>query len=364
VGREFFKNQHPVIRKSASGTWGFRYYDREGARKRCGGFTTKGEARRAADDLVIKLRTGITPVSVAETVTFAEFVDIYLAQHDASAARLAKLRWALGKAKDAFGTVPIDLLDAPTLGRWRLALPERQRAEAFRPVRQVLEAAVQWRLIPHNPARGVKNPSVLAEEVVPFQSWDEVFALAYELGEYGPLVRFNAATGLRPEEWLALERHDIDRKQRRVTVRRTYVAGRGPIEFQGKTDRSIRSVPLLQIALDALDEIQPRIDTRLLFPNRSGGFMNLNNFRNRDWYPALEAAGLDKRGPYALRHTYATFLLDQGMSIFKVARWMGTSAEMIERHYGHWLIDSDERELGRLDKAFGLSALDVDTLSS
>jgi hypothetical protein len=51
-----------------------------------------------------------------------------------------------------------------------------------------------------------------------------------------------------------------------------------------------------------------------------------------------------------LRHTYATFLLDQGMSIFKVARWMGTSAEMIERHYGHWLIDSDERELGRLDR--------------
>lgn len=68
--------------------------------------------------------------------------------------------------------------------------------------------------------------------------------------------------------------------------------------------------------------------------------------------------------PNALRHTHATFLLDQGMSIFKVARWMGTSAEMIERHYGHRLIDSDERELDRLDSAFDLGSADADALPS
>jgi len=52
------------------------------------------------------------------------------------------------------------------------------------------------------------------------------------------------------------------------------------------------------------------------------------------------------------------------MSIFKVARWMGTSAEMIERHYGHRLIDSDERELDRLDSAFDLGSADADALPS
>ena len=219
-------------------------------------------------------------------------------------------------------------------------------------------------MIAYNPAIAVKNPSVRAKEVLPFQSWAEVLAVAYEIGEYGPLVRFNAATGLRPEEWLPLERSDIDRKNRRVTIRRTYVAGRGVVEFKGKTAESIRSVPLLQVALDALDELSPRIDTRFLFPNSSGGIINLNNFRMRDWYPALESAGLARRGPYALRHTYATFLLDQGMSLFKVARWMGTSAEMIERHYGHWLTDSDERELGRLDNAFNIGSPDADAIPS
>jgi hypothetical protein len=50
--------------------------------------------------------------------------------------------------------------------------------------------------------------------------------------------------------------------------------------------------------------------------------------------------------------------------VFKVARWMGTSAEMIERHYGHRLIDSDGRELDRLDRAFDLGSSDTDAFSS
>ena len=363
MGREFFKHQRPEVKKAPSGTWGFRYYDRQGKRKRTGGYKTKGEARLAADALVSKARSGTDPVLLGQSLPFDELVDKYLAQHDASEARLAKMQWGLSKARQAFGSVPIDQLDPPTLGESRLSLPERQRAEVFGTVRQVLAAAVQWQMISHNPASAVKNPTVRALEVVPFQSWAEVFAVAHEIGEYGALVRFAAATGLRPEEWLALEHSDIDRKTRRVTVRRTYVAGRGLEEFEGKTAGSIRSVPLLQIALDALDELEPVIGTPV-FPNRSGGFMNLNNFRSRDWYPAVESAGLAKRGPYALRHTYATFMLDQGMPILRVARRMGTSAEMIDRHYGHLLVDSDERELDRLDTAFRFGASDADALPS
>ena len=55
---KFFKPQQPVVHKGASGTWGFRYYDRDGTRKRAGGSNTKGEARQTADALIFKLRTG------------------------------------------------------------------------------------------------------------------------------------------------------------------------------------------------------------------------------------------------------------------------------------------------------------------
>ena len=106
MARRFFKHQHPVVHKAASGTWGFRYYDRDGKRRRAGGFKTKGEAREAADALVLKLRTGMEVAPVGQTLTFAALVEKYLAQHDASDARLAKMRWALAKATAAFGAVP------------------------------------------------------------------------------------------------------------------------------------------------------------------------------------------------------------------------------------------------------------------
>jgi integrase len=36
---------------------------------------------------------------------------------------------------------------------------------------------------------------------------------------------------------------------------------------------------------------------------------------------------------YSLRHTYATFALAEGVDIHTLARQMGTSTLMIERHY-------------------------------
>src|SRR3712207_7370575 len=39
----------------------------------------------------------------------------------------------------------------------------------------------------------------------------------------------------------------------------------------------------------------PRIDTPLVFPAPAGGHIDLDNWRLREWYPALEAAGLHKR---------------------------------------------------------------------
>jgi integrase len=46
----------------------------------------------------------------------------------------------------------------------------------------------------------------------------------------------------------------------------------------------------------------------------------------------IDHAG-QKRTLYSLRHTYATFALADGVDIHTLARQMGTSVGMIERHY-------------------------------
>jgi integrase len=60
-------------------------------------------------------------------------------------------------------------------------------------------------------------------------------------------VIFAAATGLRPGEWIALERRDVDRDGRVVYVRRAFIQGELK---RPKTDASLRAVPLQARALD------------------------------------------------------------------------------------------------------------------
>jgi integrase len=109
-------------------------------------------------------------------------------------------------------------------------------------------------------------------------------------------------------------------------------------------ERSRRDVPLTRRALAAIDAMPARISTPLLFPASKGGFIDLDNWRRREWRPGLDAAGLDSDlTPYAMRHTYASFALDAGVTLFELARLMGTSVKVIDETYGHLVRDSHER---------------------
>ena len=81
--------------------------------------------------------------------------------------------------------------------------------------------------------------------------------------------------------------------------------------------------------------INARLD-RLVFAYPDGGtpFQMEGVFRTlmRDSGLALDTAGRN-RTLYSLRHTYATFALSSGVDVHTLARQMGTSIAMIERHY-------------------------------
>jgi integrase len=173
----------------------------------------------------------------------------------------------------------------------------------------------------------VDNPSPRRREQRPFESWAEVDAVAVNLSpRYRPMVICAAASGLRPAEWLALERRDIDLEARVVYVHRSFTKGRLKCP---KTEASRRAVPLQTIALEALERQLPSRQSELVFPADRGGYLDLHNFRNREWKPAQVAAGIEPlRRIYDLRHTFATFALRAGISTFDLSRYVSASLTM------------------------------------
>jgi integrase len=87
-----------------------------------------------------------------------------------------------------------------------------------------------------------------------------------------------------------------------------------------------------------------------VFPAPAGDLLELANFRRRVWAPAVDAAGIDTPARlYDLRSTFASNALAAGVTVFELARVMGTSVRMIERHYGTLVDGAHAGIAARLD---------------
>jgi len=324
--------------------WGIRWTE-DGKRPRRTGFRTKTEATAwFRDNVAGRLDRG----APSAEITYERFCELYLARHAGEASTVRTLREWLAPSREAFGDWTLRELEgaADDVAAWRAGFTGHKRYRVTRGMREALGAAVRWRYLRTNPAAEAgPNPQPRAQEIDPFTP-AEVDAIAVEIGPaFGPLVVVAAETGLRTNEWAAAERRDVDRADPALVVARRFA--NGVATPYPKTER--RRVPLSSRGEAALELVVPRVDTPLLFPAEEGGPIELHNWRRRHWYPALEAAGLTKRGPYQLRHTFATEALAAGVTLFQLSRLMGASVETIDAHYGHLARDAGAEIRGLLN---------------
>ena len=278
---------------------------------------------------------GETP---AEALTFDEFCDRFLERYAAirTPGSVQTLSWRLARARREFGDTKLTELRRGEVAAWEASLPPRFRHAIMRAFRQVCAAAVEWGYTTQNAALTGKNPAppVLERDVL---EPAEVEQLAAELrSPYDVAVIVGAWCYLRPAELLGLERGDV---------------GEGELRVRGtKTQRSLRTTPLPLRARQALDQLPPRLDTRLLFPSPSGGLYDRRNFGRREFTWAREAAGLDEAvTPYVLRHSGISWALHAGVPASDVARFAGTSLVMLQDTYAHLLSASTENARARMD---------------
>jgi integrase len=333
------------VRQLPSGKWQLRYYDPKGVRHSGGAFPSKSAARTHYRKVIEPTLNG--RLIARRDLTFSQLVEVFLERHAtvATPRTIRTLRERLQRPLATFGTVPLVELEGMTddVAQFAAGLPDRFRHPVVLAFRQTVEAGVRYGYLATNPVKAAgPNPAPPPRAVRVFTP-AELDSLSDELDQGGTsAVRFAAGTGLRPAEWAHLERRDIDRARSIITVRGT------------KTLRSRREVPLTTTAAAAIDALPARIDSPFVFAAKRGGPFDVENFRKRAWGPAIDAAGIAKPARlYDLRSTFASNALAAGLTVYELARVMGTSVRMIELHYGTLLDTAHDSILQRLDRAGG-----------
>jgi integrase len=235
-------------------------------------------------------------------------------------------------------------------------------SHALNALRLVLDFGMEQEYLEKNPARSrvVRPPRAPKRKITPFESWKEVLAVAKAAGgRDDALIRFACGTGMREQEWQALDWSDVEIKERRVHVRQT--VSDGEIVPTAKTDGSLRTITLNKIALDALRDLEPhRFQAGLVFRAPKGGMVDATNWRNRVFYPALDTAGLARRWPKEMRHTFATLSIAARPDLLAwVSRQMGhTTIDTTVRYYKAWLPSEDATNVAAMDAAIDVALRD------
>lgn len=98
----------------------------------------------------------------------------------------------------------------------------------------------------------------------------------------------------------------------------------------------------------------------LVFTSDNAELLHRTRYNNSIWKPALRAAGVEptrENGMHALRHHYASVLLEGGVSIRALADYLGHSDPGFTlRVYAHLMPDSEDRTRSVVDASFGVRA--------
>ena len=274
----------------------------------------------------------------------------------------------------SFGQMPVQKLDRGRIklllaGKLNAGLEKRTVRNIHAVLRVLLNAAIEDGLISSNPA--AKLGRVLKLTISKTTIQEEIKALTkeqrhlflttacYEAPRYYPLFFVLAGTGMRLGEALALQGDDVDLLAKTIRIARAFSEDGSlgtPKSGHGRT------VDLSQSLADMLTrhELTRKQDALRygwsevppwLFMTKSGTPVQARNVR-RSMESVLKKAKLPAHfTPHCLRHSYASILLAEGVSLVYVQEQLGhATIELTVSTYGRWLKKKAPGALDRLDE--------------
>jgi len=196
----------------------------------------------------------------------------------------------------------------------------------LRSLRAFFNRLLVWKMIDSNPCSGIKTIRVV-DTIRPYLSKEDLTKLlAHTKGtQLHDIILLGAMTGLRRGELLALTWGDVDLKHGTLLVHSTI----GHTTKDGK----IRLIPM-NTTLKELFEKMPKTEGAI-FTGERGGWKK-GDFIARRFKKACADCELDSKLHFhSLRHTFASLLVKEGVSLYHVQRLLGHSSSRVTEIYAH-----------------------------
>ena len=360
-----------IAQRQDTGKWEVRW--RENGRHRSRSFTRKADAERFERRVRSARELGEAVDLDRGKETVSEFIERWWREY-----ALVELQ---PNTRDAYGRIWEKHLRG-RLGGYRLrdvtpgvvdrAKGELQAAKVGAPtVRKALallsamfRCAVTWDRVDRNPVREVRAPAARrSRHVRPLPPADveamRAHLLAAGAERDAALLSVLAYAGLRPEEARALRWSDVG--ERTVLVERAAAGS----TIKGTKTGAIRSVRLLAPLAEDLArwKLASPSPGELVFPTSRGTVWtdyDWRNWRNRVYRSVIESVGLPGSRPYDLRHSFASLLIHEGVSVVEVARQMGNAPDVTLGTYAHVFEELDPAQRAPATEAIRAARAEFD----
>ena len=331
------------------GKWYIRYYGPDGRQRWETIGPNKKEAETVLAQRLYEVRSGKYPILRRRSrMRFAEFAEEWLQNH--AKARVRASTWSTyhwlsaSHLNPAFGFRFLATLTHKDISDY---IAEKIQTGKIAPrtvnhslvlLKAMLEAAVDWGYLPHNPGRKVRKLKIGRADP-PIWTIGEIRRFLLNIGDdWRPLFLVALFAGLRLGEIQALAWDRQNRPMfatRKIEVRSAYNERTGVLG-RPKSDTSLRAVDMVPSVYHALVGLSMRTAAGLVFPGPGGKPLAAWMLYDHGLRPAIERAGVNRIRFHDLRHTYASLLIMAGKHPKYIADQMGhASAAFTLETYGH-----------------------------